>query len=56
MQSIIDKLQTPLSFGKSIQEFAIALQRTGDPSQLSCLKQSFSQLAALDKHSGKVLN
>jgi len=27
MQSIVDKLQTPLSFAKSIQEFMIALQK-----------------------------
>ena len=31
MQSIIDKLQTPQSFGQSVQELVIALQRTGDP-------------------------
>ena len=31
MQSIIDKLQSPQSFGQSVQELVIALQRTGDP-------------------------
>ena len=30
MQSIIDKLQTPQSFGQSVQELVIALQRTGN--------------------------
>ncbi|XP_042226809.1 roquin-1-like isoform X2 [Homarus americanus] len=48
MQSIIDKLQTPQSFGQSVQELVIALQRTGDPGQLSSLRPQLELLAALD--------
>ena len=48
MQSIIDKLQTPQSFGQSVQELVIALQRTGDPHNLSALRPSLELLAALD--------
>lgn len=48
MQSIIDKLQTPQSFGQSVQELVIALQRTGDPHNLSNLRTSLELLAALD--------
>ena len=48
MQSIIDKLQTPQSFGQSVQELVIALQRTGDPHNLSSLRLSLELLAALD--------
>ena len=48
MQSIIDKLQTPQSFGQSVQELVIALQRTGDPHNLSSLRPSLEFLAALD--------
>lgn len=48
MQSIIDKLQTPQSFGQSVQELVIALQRTGDPNNLSNLRPSLELLAALD--------
>ena len=48
MQSIIDKLQTPQSFGQSVQELVIALQRTGDPHNLSNLRPSLELLAALD--------
>lgn len=48
MQSIIDKLQSPSSFNQSIQELVIALQRTGDPANLSPLKQYFERLADID--------
>lgn len=48
MQSIIDKLQTPQSFGQSVQELVIALQRTSDPHNLSNLRPSLELLAALD--------
>ncbi|XP_066940715.1 roquin-1-like [Macrobrachium rosenbergii] len=48
MQSIIDKLQTPQSFGQSVQELVIALQRTGDPGQLSSQRPHLELLAALD--------
>ncbi|CAG9856052.1 unnamed protein product [Phyllotreta striolata] len=48
MQSIIDKLQTPQSFAQSVQELVIALQRTGDPGQLSVLRNHLDLLAAID--------
>ncbi|CAN7992747.1 unnamed protein product, partial [Ixodes hexagonus] len=48
MQSIIDKLQSPQSFGQSVQELVIALQRTGDPGSLSLLRPHLELLAALD--------
>lgn len=48
MQSIIDKLQTPQSFAQSVQELVIALQRTGDPGNLSVLRQHLELLAAID--------
>lgn len=48
MQSIIDKLQTPQSFGQSVQELVILLQRTGDPGQLSSLRAQLELLASLD--------
>ncbi|XP_054154332.1 roquin-2-like [Oppia nitens] len=48
MQSIIDKLQSPASFAQSIQEFIIALQRTGDPCGLVAIKQPLERLAIVD--------
>jgi len=48
MQSIIDKLQTPQSFGQSVQELVIALQRTGDPGRLSTLRPQLDILARVD--------
>ncbi|XP_054721423.1 roquin-2-like [Uloborus diversus] len=48
MQSIIDKLQTPQSFSLSIQELVIALQRTGDPGNLSVLRPHWELLARID--------
>ncbi|XP_040068352.1 roquin-1 isoform X2 [Ixodes scapularis] len=48
MQSIIDKLQSPQSFGQSVQELVIALQRTGDPGSLSLLRPHLELLSALD--------
>lgn len=48
MQSIIDKLQTPQSFGQSVNELVIALQRTGDPGNLSRLRPHFELLANID--------
>ncbi|XP_054717013.1 roquin-1-like [Uloborus diversus] len=48
MQSIIDKLQTPQSFSQSVQELIIALQRTGDPGNLSILRPHLELLASID--------
>uniref|UniRef100_A0A1B6ECM0 RING-type E3 ubiquitin transferase n=1 Tax=Clastoptera arizonana TaxID=38151 RepID=A0A1B6ECM0_9HEMI len=48
MQSIIDKLQTPQSFAQSVQELVIALQRTGDPGNLSVLRPHLELLAGID--------
>ena len=51
MQSIIDKLQTPQSFVQSVQELIIALQRTGDPANLSSLRKHLKLLAGIDSSS-----
>ena len=48
MQSIIDKLQTPQSFVQSVQELVIALQRTGDPGQLTALRPHLDHLASIE--------
>jgi hypothetical protein len=48
MQSLIDKQQSPQSFGQSVQELMIALQRTGDPANLSALRGHLNSLAAID--------
>ena len=48
MQSIIDKLQTPQSFGQSVQELVIALQRTGDPGNLSSLRPHLDTLTSIE--------
>merc|ERR1719188_468300 len=48
MQSIIDKLQTPQSFGQSVQELVIALQRTGDPGKLTSLRPELDILTNID--------
>lgn len=48
MQSIIDKLQSPESFAKSVQELTIVLQRTGDPSNLTSLRPNLDLLANID--------
>uniref|UniRef100_A0AAQ4RGG6 RING-type E3 ubiquitin transferase n=1 Tax=Gasterosteus aculeatus aculeatus TaxID=481459 RepID=A0AAQ4RGG6_GASAC len=48
MQSIIDKLQSPESFAKSVQELTIVLQRTGDPANLTSLRPHLELLANLD--------
>ncbi|XP_067106890.1 roquin-2 [Osmerus mordax] len=48
MQSIIDKLQSPESFAKSIQELTIVLQRTGDPANLTSLRLHLELLANID--------
>ncbi|XP_050683969.1 roquin-1 isoform X3 [Leptidea sinapis] len=48
MQSIIDKLQTPLSFAQSIQELCIALQRSGDPCNLVVMTLPLDRLASVD--------
>ncbi|XP_062543651.1 roquin-1 isoform X2 [Armigeres subalbatus] len=50
MQSIIDKLQTPQSFVQSVQELIIALQRTGDPANLSGLRVHLKHLASIDSN------
>lgn len=51
MQSLIDKQQSPQSFGQSVQELMIALQRTGDPANLSALRGHLKNLAAIDASS-----
>uniref|UniRef100_A0A182MGL4 RING-type E3 ubiquitin transferase n=1 Tax=Anopheles culicifacies TaxID=139723 RepID=A0A182MGL4_9DIPT len=51
MQSINDKLQSPQSFVQSVQELIIALQRTGDPANLSGLRVQLKHLAAIDWNS-----
>lgn len=48
MQSLIDKQQSPQSFGQSVQELMIALQRTGDPANLSSLREDLNNLASID--------
>ncbi|KAM9306738.1 roquin-2 isoform 1-T2 [Pholidichthys leucotaenia] len=48
MQSIIDKLQSPESFAKSVQELTIVLQRTGDPANLNSLRPHLELLANID--------
>ncbi|XP_041095092.1 roquin-2-like isoform X2 [Polyodon spathula] len=48
MQSIIDKLQSPESFAKSVQELTIVLQRTGDPANLNRLSPHLELLANID--------
>ena len=48
MQSIIDKLQTPQSFGQSVQELVIALQRTDDPGRLATLRTQLDILTNID--------
>ncbi|XP_058829552.1 roquin-1 [Topomyia yanbarensis] len=50
MQSIIDKLQTPQSFVQSVQELIIALQRTGDPANLSGLRVHLKHLSGIDSN------
>lgn len=48
MQSIMDKLQTPQSFSQSVQELVMALQRSGDPGNLSPLRLHLELLASID--------
>ncbi|XP_007907233.1 roquin-2 isoform X2 [Callorhinchus milii] len=48
MQSIIDKLQSPESFAKSVQELTIVLQRTADPANLNRLRPHLELLANID--------
>ncbi|XP_061401561.1 uncharacterized protein LOC133337345 [Musca vetustissima] len=48
MQSICDTLQTPSSFAQSVQELVLALQRTGDPTNLSSLRPHLKHLASID--------
>ncbi|KAI5099472.1 roquin-2, partial [Silurus meridionalis] len=50
MQSIIDKLQSPESFVKSVQELTIILQRTGDPANLNILRAPLELLAGIDQN------
>ena len=44
----MDKLQTPQSFGQSVQELVIALQRTGDPGGLASLRSQLDCLTGID--------
>lgn len=53
MQSIMDKLQSPGSFGQSVQELVIALQRSGDPGCLASLRPHLEHLAAIDPNPGQ---
>ncbi|GAA6112114.1 roquin-2, partial [Tachysurus ichikawai] len=53
MQSIIDKLQSPESFVKSVQELTIVLQRTGDPANLNILRAPLELLAGIDHNLGE---
>lgn len=46
------QLQSPQSFGQSVQELVIALQRTGDPGSLSLLRPHLELLSALDPSPG----
>ncbi|OQV17670.1 Roquin-1 [Hypsibius exemplaris] len=48
MQSIIDKLQTSQFFSQSIQELLVAVQRSGDPENLSALSEALNFLADID--------
>lgn len=48
MQSLIDKQQSPQSFGQSVQELMIALQRTNDPANLSALRGHLNYLSLID--------
>ena len=54
MQSIMDKLQSPGSFGQSVQELVIALQRSGDPGCLASLRPHLEHLAAIDPNPGEI--
>jgi RING finger/CCCH-type zinc finger protein len=47
MQSIVDKFQTPESFGQSVNELILAIQRTGDPGNLIAVRQHFDKLQAI---------
>lgn len=51
MQSLIDKQQSPQSFGQSVQELMIALQRTSDPANLSALRIHLKNLSDIDASS-----
>lgn len=51
MQSIIDKQQNPSSFALSVHELLLALQRTGDPANLSRLRNDMDNLANIDSSS-----
>ena len=46
------QLQTPQSFVQSVNEFMIALQRCGDPSNLSRLRLHYELLANIDPSPG----
>ncbi|KAI1284828.1 Roquin-1 [Halotydeus destructor] len=48
MQSIIDRLQSPQSFSMSIQKLVMALQRSGDPANLSELRIPLETLAQIE--------
>ena len=47
------QLQTPQSFSQSINELTMALQRTGDPGNLSRLKVHLELLSNVDPGSGQ---
>ncbi|KAL9904970.1 LOW QUALITY PROTEIN: uncharacterized protein LOC119637924 [Glossina fuscipes] len=48
MQSICDTLQSPSSFAQSVQELVLALQRTGDPTNLFSLRPHLKHLTGID--------
>lgn len=50
------QLQTPQSFSQSVQELVIALQRTGDPGNLSVLRPHLELLAGIDPSPGMYIS
>ena len=48
------QLQTPQSFGQSVNELVIALQRTGDPCNLQSLRSRLDFLASIDPSPGNI--
>ena len=50
------QLQTPQSFAQSVSELVIALQRTGDPGNLSRLRTYLELLANVDPSPGIASN
>lgn len=53
---LLEQLQSPESFAKSVQELTIVLQRTGDPANLASLRPHLELLAAIDHNPGRCLH